>query len=201
MTASALLTALGTAYLSFFLALFIHEAAHSAVAWKKGATSAPISVSFLRYLYLPMSPKLDETKYGDLPSGDKVKILLAGLSANLLVWGLAAFVLWILRDSLPAFLYSFVLFLSLANLAEAASYTTAGAVRPVSDIKLLLDELPQLPTAAIYVPASLLCVFFVCLTARLFPARAALAYWVFFFAVYAVLCGSRIVLTTGWKWR
>lgn len=201
MSALALLTTLGTAYLSFFVSLLIHEASHSAVAWRKGAASTPISVSFLPYLYLPMSPKLDETKYGSLPSGDKVKILLAGLSANLLVWGLAAFVLWILGDSLPAFLYSFVLFLSLANLAEAASYTTAGAVRPVSDIKFLLDELPRLPAAAIYVPATLFCAFFVYLTTQLFPVQAELAYWVFFFAVYAVLCGSRIVLTADWKWR
>jgi hypothetical protein len=201
MSLHTLLAMFVSAYLSFFVSLLVHEMAHSAVAWKKGAASALISVSFLPHLYLPMSPKLDESKYEVLPSGDKVKILLAGLTANLLVWGLAALVLRFFGSSLPALLYSFILFLALANLAEVASYATVGAVRPVSDIKFLLAEFPRLPAAAIYVPSTLLCVCFVYLTSRLFPAQAEVAYWAFFITVYVLLGGSRIVLTSDWKRR
>jgi len=89
--------------------------------------------------------------------------------------------------------------LALANLAETASYTTVGTARPISDIKDLLAELPRLPAAAVYVPSTLLCGLFVYFSCQLFPARQAAAYWAFFFAVYALLSASRIVLTSGGK--
>ncbi len=82
------------ACLAFVFSLLIHELSHSTVAWIKGAARSPISVRFLPYLYLPIAPNLDEIKYEALASREKVHILLAGLGANLLVWGLMILILW-----------------------------------------------------------------------------------------------------------
>jgi hypothetical protein len=185
------------ACLAFVLSLLIHELSHSTAAWIKGVARSPLSIRLLPYLCVPIAPDLEEDKYEALASRDKVFILVAGLAANLLMWGVAILVLSVLRSGLHPVLYGFVLFLALANLAEAASYTTVGAAHPISDIKALLAELPRLRASAIYIPSTFLAGLSVYLSSQLIPERQAVAYWAFFFSVYVLLSGSRIVLTPG----
>ena len=191
-----LLTAL-VGYISFFVALFVHESAHSWMAWRKGAADGPLSIRYLPYLFLPISPHLDDDKYNRLPSSDKVKILLAGVGMNLIVWGVSLVLLGMWRAQLPQYWQVFLLFLALANMAEWASYLTVGAIYPISDIKLVLAELPRLSAAVFYLPGVALLTIGIYLMSNLIPPDQRTLYWVYFAVVFLLLSGSRVLLTSN----
>jgi|GEM_PF-1551173 len=187
------------AYSAFAISLFAHEAAHSLVAWRRGVAARPISVRFIPWMLVAYTPILDKRKLKCLERRARIQIHGAGIAANLVIWVVAGAILVGAGGLLHPALYLLLLLLMLANLAEAASYLTFGAIWPVSDVRWVLKEFPGTATAAIYLPGGILTGCLLWATTLFFRSGHMAVCWAFFWSEFVLLSSSRIVLTGAWR--
>jgi hypothetical protein len=183
-----------TGYLAIWITLFLHEFSHASFGWLFGVCKSPISIGYLPGFKLPMTPLIDENKIKTLTRNKKILIHAAGLLMNLIMSILISIIY--LNNSVLSngYIHVFVILIIISNFAELESYITFGAIKPISDVKFILQCLNQ-KNFTIYIPGLILLFIGIYLFCTYILQGNELGYLIYFSVFYITACSSRIILT------
>ena len=179
-------------YITVWITLFLHEFSHAFFGWLFGVCRSPVSIGYLPLIKLPMTPLLEEIEMNKLSKSKQLLIHSGGLLMNLFIS--ASLLLFNNTSIFTEYSRMFILLFIVSNFAELESYMTFGAIRPISDVKFILELINQ-QRWSIYIPGILMLItgiYFLC-TSLL--QKNEYGYLIYFIVFYGIACSSRIILT------
>jgi hypothetical protein len=180
-------------YLALWLTFFFHELTHSTVAWIYKVCKNPFSIGYLPVLKLPMTALIDQ-KRNELSVREKVFISGSALLTNLFIFILGIILLIYTNIFSSYYLRIFILLFIISNFAELTSYVTIGAIKPISDIKYIIEAC-KISRWKIYIPGFILLVIGVIILRNYVLRSSEFGYFVYYLIIYLTLVFSRIILT------
>ena len=181
-------------YITVWITLFLHEFSHAFFGWLFGVCKSPVSIGYLPVVKLPMTPLLEEIEMNKLSKSKQLLIHSGGLLMNLFLFISASLLLFNNTSIFTEYSRMFILLFIVSNFAELESYMTFGAIRPISDVKFILELINQ-QRWSIYITGILMLItgiYFLC-TSLL--QKNEYGYSIYFIAFYGIACSSRIILT------
>jgi hypothetical protein len=181
-------------YLAVWSTLFLHEFSHAFWGWLFGVCQSPVSIGYLPVIKLPMTPLIDEKKVKKLASYKQLLIHAGGLLMNLLMFILVSLIVLKNPTFFSSYIRSFILLIIVSNFAELESYITFGAIKPISDVKFIL-QVANKNNSMIYIPGIILLLVGVYFLQTYIFKENEVGYLVFLAIFYVTACSSRIILT------
>jgi hypothetical protein len=181
-------------YLAVWSTLFLHEFSHAFWGWLFGGCKSPVSIGYLPVIKLPMTPLIDEKKVKKLASYKQLLIHAGGLLMNLLMFILVSLIVLKNPTFFSSYIRVFILLIIVSNFAELESYITFGAIKPISDVKFIL-QVSNKNNSMIYIPGIILLLVGVYFLQTYILKENEFGYLVFLAIFYVTACSSRIILT------
>lgn len=181
-------------YLAVWITLFLHEFSHAFLGWLFSVCKSPVSIGYLPGVKLPMTPLIDESKIKKLDTYKQILIHAGGLLMNLLMFIIVSLIVLRNPTLFNPYIRAFILLIIISNFAELESYITFGAIKPISDVKFILQAANK-KSYIIYIPGAIL------LLAGLYFLKVCIlqenefGYLIFLAVFYVTACSSRIILT------
>lgn len=181
-------------YIAIWTTLFLHEFSHAFFGWLFGVCKSPISIGYLPWVKLPMTPLIDDNKIKELNSYKQILIHSGGLLMNLFLALGISFIVLKYPTIFKSYTRVFILLFTVSNFAELESYITFGAIKPISDVKFIL-QVTKVKSYIIYIPGVILLCLGMTLLQKYILQESEFGYLIYFMLFYAVACSSRIILT------
>jgi hypothetical protein len=176
-------------YIIVWITLFLHEFAHAFFGWLFGVCRSPVSIGYLSLIKLPMTPLIEEIEMNKLSKSKQLLIHSGGLLMNLFLLISASLLLLNNTSIFTEYSRMFILLFIVSNFAELESYITFGAIRPISDVKFILELINQ-QRWSIYIPGILMLIIGVCLLYTSLLQKNEYGYFIYFIAFYGIACSS-----------
>ncbi len=181
-------------YLAVWSTLFLHEFSHAFLGWLFGVCKSPVSIGYLPGINLPMTPLIDENKIKKLVPYKQILIHAGGLSMNLLMFILVSLIVLINPTFFNSYFRAFILLIIVSNFAELESYITFGAIKPISDVKFIL-QVANKKNYMIYIPGVILLLIGIYFLQAYILQKNEFGYLIYFAIFCVTACSSRIILT------
>lgn len=182
-------------YFAVWITLFSHEFSHAFLGWVFGVCKSPISIGYLPWIKLPMTPLIEEAKMKRLSKYKQLLIHSGGLLMNLFLFISISLILFKNTSIFTQHIRIFILLFIVSNFAELESYITFGAIRPISDVKFILQIIGQ-QRWKIYIPGMLMLIIGIYFLYTYLLQKNEYGYLIYFIVFYIVACTSRIILTS-----
>jgi hypothetical protein len=185
---------IGIGYVAVWITLFFHEFSHAFLGWLFGVCKSPLSIGYLPVVKLPMTRLINEDKIKKIENYKQILIHSGGLLMNLLMSLLLGLIIISNPFTFNFYIRGFILLFIVSNFAELESYITFGAIKPISDVKFIL-QVSQKRNYMIYIPGLILLILGIYALNTYILQENEFGYLIFGAIFYIVACSSRIILT------